>query len=43
MIVEPIETPGGLLETLRALEALPDGLPDVDDGLLPLDDVNTAR
>lgn len=40
LIIEPIAKQRGLLATLAELEPLDDGLPDIDDGLLPLDDIN---
>jgi antitoxin VapB len=40
LIVEPIGSQQGLLATLAALEPLDEELPDVDQGLLPLDDID---
>ncbi len=37
-IVEPVETEG-LLSVLAGLKPLDETLPDIDDGLLPLDDI----
>ena len=39
LIVEPVDKPGRLLELLATLESIEDPFPDVDEGLLPLDDV----
>ena len=38
LIVEPVKKPG-LLALLAALESLDEDFPDVDEGLLPPDDV----
>lgn len=40
LIVEPIRKPGDLTELLASWEPIEDGLPDVDEGLEPLDDVD---
>jgi antitoxin VapB len=37
--LEPVDKPGRLLELLATLESIEDPFPDVDEGLLPLDDV----
>jgi antitoxin VapB len=37
--VEPVEKPSRLLELLAMLESIEEPFPDVDEGLLPLDDV----
>ncbi|OHE69108.1 MAG: twitching motility protein PilT [Treponema sp. RIFOXYC1_FULL_61_9] len=39
LVIEPVETPGGLLALLDGLPALTETLPDIDAGLMPLDDV----
>ncbi len=39
MIVEEVEVPGGLLETLRGLSPLDETFPDIDETLLPTDDI----
>jgi antitoxin VapB len=39
LIVEPARR-SRLLEVLSTLKPIPDGFPDVDEGLLPLDDVD---
>jgi antitoxin VapB len=39
LIVEPVEKPSRLLELLAMLESIEEPFPDVDEGLLPLDDV----
>lgn len=39
LIVEPVERKPGLLEVLATLKPLPDDFPDLDAGLLPLDDI----
>lgn len=38
LIIEPIHH-GSLLALLSTLEEIPDNFPDVDEGLLPLDDI----
>ena len=38
LIVEPIR-PGSLLSLLATLEDIPENFPNVDEGLLPLDDI----
>ena len=40
LIIEPILKQRGLLATLAELEPLDEELPDVDEGLLPLDDID---
>jgi antitoxin VapB len=40
LIVEPIKKKRGLLAVLAELEPLDDDLPDVDESLLPLDEVD---
>jgi antitoxin VapB len=40
LIVEPIKKKRGLLAVLAELEPLDEDLPDVDEGLLPLDEVD---
>jgi antitoxin VapB len=39
LIVEPVKKPNTLAELLASWEPLEEAFPDVDDGLLPLDDV----
>lgn len=39
LIVEPVRKPGGLAELLASWEPLEEEFPDVDQGLLPLDDI----
>jgi antitoxin VapB len=39
VIVEPVKKPNTLAELLASWEPLEEAFPDVDDGLLPLDDV----
>jgi antitoxin VapB len=39
LIVEPVKKPNTLAELLASWEPLEEEFPDVDDGLLPLDDV----
>jgi antitoxin VapB len=39
LIIEPIDSPRGLCAVLQALEPLDDELPDVDQTLAPLDDI----
>ena len=39
LIVEPVKKPVRLLESLATLEPIEDIFPDVDEGLLPLDDI----
>jgi len=39
LIVEPVRKPSGLAELLASWEPLEEGFPDVDQGLLPLDDI----
>lgn len=39
LIVEPVEKPSRLLELLATLESIEDPFPNVDEGLLPLDDI----
>lgn len=39
LIVEPVEKKRDLLSLLATLEPIEDEFPDVDDGLLPLDDI----
>ena len=43
LIIEPITKKRGLLETLAELQPLDEELPDVDDALLPLDDISLHR
>lgn len=43
LIIEPITRKRGLLETLAELEPLDEELPDVDEALLPLDDIDVDR
>ena len=40
LIIEPITKKRGLLAVLAELEPLSDDFPDVDEGLLPLDDID---
>ena len=40
LIIEPLTKQRGLLATLAELEPLDEELPDIDEGLLPLDDVD---
>ena len=40
LIIEPIIRKRGLLAVLAELEPLDDEFPDVDEGLLPLDDID---
>lgn len=40
LIIEPIRKKRGLLAVLAELEPLGDDLPAVDEGLLPLDDID---
>jgi antitoxin VapB len=40
LVIEPVETPHGLIDMLKGLPAITDPFPDVDVGLRPLDDVN---
>jgi len=39
LVIEPVDTPGGLLALLDGLPALSEIFPDTDDGLMSLDDV----
>ena len=39
LIVEPVKKPGGLAELLASWEPLEEEFPNVDEGLLPLDDI----
>jgi Virulence-associated protein and related proteins len=39
LIVEPVKKAGGLAELLASWEPLEEEFPDVDEGLLPLDDI----
>lgn len=39
LIVEPVEKKRDLLSLLATLEPIEDEFPDIDDGLLPLDDI----
>lgn len=39
LIVEPVKKPGGLAELLASWEPLEEEFPDVDESLLPLDDI----
>jgi antitoxin VapB len=39
LIMEPVKKPSGLAELLASWESLEEEFPDVDEGLLPLDDV----
>jgi antitoxin VapB len=39
LIIEPIDIPRGLCAVLNTLEPLDDELPDVDETLAPLDDI----
>jgi antitoxin VapB len=39
LVLEPVETPGGLLAVLDGLPPLAETLPDIDTGLEPLDDI----
>ncbi|NJM10935.1 MAG: antitoxin [Synechococcaceae cyanobacterium SM1_2_3] len=39
LIVEPVKKPSGLAELLASWEPIEDDFPDVDEGLLPLDDI----
>lgn len=39
LIVEPIKKPNSLAELLASWEPLEEEFPDVDEGLLPLDDI----
>jgi antitoxin VapB len=39
LIVEPVERKLNLLEVLATLKPLKDDFPDIDNGLLPLDDI----
>jgi antitoxin VapB len=39
LIIEPIETPQKLLDLLSSFGPIDDAFPDVDAGLLPLDDI----
>jgi antitoxin VapB len=43
LIIEPIAKKRGLLETLAGLQPLDEELPDVDEALLPLDDIDLDR
>jgi antitoxin VapB len=43
LIIEPITKKLGLLAVLAELEPLDDDVPDVDEGLLPLDDIDLDR
>jgi antitoxin VapB len=43
LIIEPITKKRGLLETLAHMEPLDEELPDVDEALLPLDDIDIDR
>ena len=39
LIVKPVKKPTGLAELLASWEPLEEEFPDVDEGLLPLDDI----
>jgi len=39
LIMEPVKKQARLLELLATLEPIEDAFPDVDEGLLPLDDI----
>lgn len=39
LIVEPVRKPNSLAELLASWETLEEEFPDVDEGLLPLDDI----
>jgi len=39
LIMEPMKKQARLLELLATLEPIEDAFPDVDEGLLPLDDI----
>jgi antitoxin VapB len=39
IIIEPVDRPTDLLEWLKTIEPWDEEFPDVDEGLLPLDDV----
>jgi antitoxin VapB len=41
LIIEPIDTTEKLLDLLSSLGPINDAFPDVDEGLLPLDDIRT--
>jgi antitoxin VapB len=43
LIIEPITKKRGLLETLAELQPLDEELPNVDEALLPLDDIDLDR
>lgn len=43
LIIEPITKKRGLLETLAELRPLDEELPDVDEALLPVDDIDLDR
>jgi antitoxin VapB len=43
LIIEPITKKRGLLETLAELQPLDEELPDGDEALLPLDDIDLDR
>lgn len=43
LIIEPITKKRGLLETLAELQPLEEELPDVDETLTPLDDIDLDR
>jgi antitoxin VapB len=43
LIIEPVTKKRGLLETLAELQPLDEELPDVDEGLLQLDDIDLDR
>jgi antitoxin VapB len=39
LIIEPIDLPPNLLDLLSGLSPIDETLPDMDSGLLPLDDI----
>ena len=43
LIIEPISKKLGLLAVLAELEPLDEDFPDIDEGLLPLDDIDLDR
>jgi antitoxin VapB len=43
LIIEPITKKRGLLETLAELQPIDEELPNVDEALLPLDDIELDR
>ncbi len=40
LIIEPVRKPSGLAELLTSWGPLEEELPDIDEGLLPLDDID---